>query len=310
MSYSSKIKDELARVMPSARHCLLSELSAIISLSGVIAKSKAGEYNLTIKTEHSGVARKYFTLLKKTFNISTDVAIENNARGSYKHIYTVELSDAKQIDTVLKAVKLDKDNLELYDSTLLTKSCCKRAYIRGAFLASGSVTNPEKSYHMELVCQTKDKADKLIDIFSSLGIEARIIMRKKSYIVYIKEGDMIVEALGLMEAPSSLMELENVRILKGVRNDINRRVNCETANITKTVSAASRQLEEINYIKDTVGLKKLPDNLRQLALLRLKHNEASLKELGELLNPKVGKSGINHRMQKIMDYAQELRERS
>ncbi len=308
MSYSSKIKDELSRVMPSARHCLIAELSAIISLSGTLTEGMHDISNLTVKTEHSGVARKYFTLLKKTFNISTDIEIDNNARGSYKHIYAVELNDNKQIDTVLKAVKLSKEELELYDSTLLTKSCCKRAYIRGAFLASGSVTNPEKSYHMELVCQTRARADKLTEIFLSLGIEARIIMRKKSYIVYIKEGDMIVEALGLMEAPSSLMELENVRILKGVRNDINRRVNCETANITKTVSAASRQLEEINYIKDTVGLKKLPDNLRQIALLRLKHNEASLKELGELLEPRVGKSGINHRMQKIMDYAQRLRE--
>ncbi len=308
MSYSSKIKDELSRVMPSARHCLIAELSAIISLSGTLTEGMQDISNLTVKTEHSGVARKYFTLLKKTFNISTDIEIDNNARGSYKHIYAVELNDNKQIDTVLKAVKLSKEDLELYDSTLLTKSCCKRAYIRGAFLASGSVTNPEKSYHMELVCQTKARADKLTEIFLSLGIEARIIMRKKSYIVYIKEGDMIVEALGLMEAPASLMELENVRILKGVRNDINRRVNCETANITKTVSAASRQLEEINYIKDTVGLKKLPDNLRQIALLRLKHNEASLKELGELLEPRVGKSGINHRMQKIMDYAQRLRE--
>ncbi len=308
MSYSSKIKDELSRVMPSARHCLIAELSAIISLSGTLAENTQDISNLTVKTEHSGVARKYFTLLKKTFNISTDIEIDNNTRGSYKHIYAVELNDNKQIDTVLKAVKLSKEELELYDSTLLTKSCCKRAYIRGAFLASGSVTNPEKSYHMELVCQTRARADKLTEIFLSLGIEARIIMRKKSYIVYIKEGDMIVEALGLMEAPSSLMELENVRILKGVRNDINRRVNCETANITKTVSAASRQLEEINYIKNTVGLKKLPDNLRQIALLRLKHNEASLKELGELLEPRVGKSGINHRMQKIMDYAQRLRE--
>ncbi len=308
MSYSSKIKDELSRVMPSARHCLIAELSAIISLSGTLTEGMHDISNLTVKTEHSGVARKYFTLLKKTFNISTDIEIDNNARGSYKHIYAVELNDNKQIDTVLKAVKLSKEELELYDSTLLTKSCCKRAYIRGAFLASGSVTNPEKSYHMELVCQTRARADKLTEVFLSLGIEARIIMRKKSYIVYIKEGDMIVEALGLMEAPASLMELENVRILKGVRNDINRRVNCETANITKTVSAASRQLEEINYIKDTVGLKKLPDNLRQIALLRLKHNEASLKELGELLEPRVGKSGINHRMQKIMDYAQRLRE--
>ncbi len=308
MSYSSKIKDELSRVMPSARHCLIAELSAIISLSGTLTEGMQDISNLAVKTEHSGVARKYFTLLKKTFNISTDIEIDNNARGSYKHIYAVELNDNKQIDTVLKAVKLSKEDLELYDSTLLTKSCCKRAYIRGAFLASGSVTNPEKSYHMELVCQTRARADKLTEVFLSLGIEARIIMRKKSYIVYIKEGDMIVEALGLMEAPSSLMELENVRILKGVRNDINRRVNCETANITKTVSAASRQLEEINYIKDTVGLKKLPDNLRQIALLRLKHNEASLKELGELLEPRVGKSGINHRMQKIMDYAQRLRE--
>lgn len=186
--------------------------------------------------------------------------------------------------------------------------CCKRAYIRGAFLASGSMSDPSKSYHFEIVCDREDQAEHLKEMINSFEVGAKIVKRKKAYVVYLKEGSQIVDILNVMEAHIALMELENVRIMKEMRNSVNRKVNCETANINKTVSAAVKQKEDILYIRDTVGFEKLPDGLREVALARLQYPDAPLKELGKLLEHPVGKSGVNHRLRKLSEIAEKLRE--
>lgn len=160
--------------------------------------------------------------------------------------------------------------------------------MRGAFLAAGSISDPERSYHFEIVCTAEAKAHQLQDIIKTFGMEAKIVMRKKYYVVYIKEGSQIADILKVMEAPISLMELENIRILKEMRGSVNRQVNCETANINKTVSAAVKQIEDIVYIRDTIGFEGLPENLEEIAKARLERPEATLKELGEGLDPPVG----------------------
>lgn len=190
---------------------------------------------------------------------------------------------------------------------VVQKDCCKRAFIRGAFLASGSISDPEKFYHFEIVCQTPEKAQQLRDIIATFSIDAKIVSRKKSYVVYVKEGAQIVELLGIMEANVALMNLENIRILKDMRNSVNRKVNCEAANINKTVNAAVKQCEDIRFIERTIGLKELSEGLEEIARLRLQYPEASLKELGTMLNPQVGKSGVNHRLRKLSAIAQELK---
>ena len=193
---------------------------------------------------------------------------------------------------------------------MIQQSCCRRAFIRGAFLASGSLSDPEKFYHFEIVCATEEKAKQLQGIIATFDLEAKIVKRKRYYIVYIKEGSQIVDILNVMEAPVALMELENIRILKDMRNSVNRQVNCETANINKTVSAAVKQIEDIEYIRDTIGLENLPENLEEIARERVERPEATLKELGEALDPPVGKSGVNHRLRKLCDIAEQLRDRS
>ena len=175
-------------------------------------------------------------------------------------------------------------------------------------MAAGSVNNPEKSYHIEIVCGSKSKAEQIKDIINSFGLESKVINRKKSYVVYLKEGAQIVDLLNIMEAPVALMELENVRILKEMRNSVNRMVNCETANINKTVSAAVKQTEDIQFIHNTMGLNKLPDNLREIAEVRLAYPNATLKELGDLLSVPLGKSGVNHRLRKLSEIAEKLKE--
>ena len=200
-----------------------------------------------------------------------------------------------------------EEELSVVRNIVIQETCCKRAFIRGAFLASGSMSDPEKSYHFEIVCATREKAEQIQKIMKCFELDGKIVLRKKSFVVYLKEGSQIADVLNVMEAHVALMEFENVRILKDMRNTVNRKVNCETANINKTVSAAVKQIDDIRYIQETKGLDKLPEGLKDMALTRLTYPEASLKELGSLLTPPVGKSGVNHRLRKLSEMAEELR---
>ena len=316
MSFSSKVKDELSRQVNPARHCQIAEIAAILSLCGKIKISDQDHFSIEIHTENVAVARKYFTLLKKTFNIGTDVSIRRGAYLKRNRTYIVAVREHEDAIRVLQAAKLlneygeVSENLSVVRNVVVQNTCCRRAFIRGAFLASGSISDPEKFYHFEIACVAEPKAEQLRELIATFDIEAKIVRRKKYYVVYIKEGSQIVDILNVMEAPVALMELENIRILKEMRNSVNRQVNCETANINKTVSAAVKQMDDIRYIQAVIGLDGLPDNLRELALVRLERPDATLKELGEALNPPVGKSGVNHRLRKLGILADDLRERS
>ncbi|MCR5735633.1 MAG: DNA-binding protein WhiA [Lachnospiraceae bacterium] len=284
MSFSKKVKEELYKHINPSRHCELAELSSLTEYGGDIDR-------LLISTDNEIVARKCFTLFEKTFKMNEYELKEEDAQG--KHIFTCKLKDedAKKVREVLTG------------ELLLQKMCCKRAYLRGAFIASGSVIDPGKSYHLEIVCRDEKKAERITELFKSFDILAKTVLRKGSYVVYIKEGDKVCDALNVMEAHVALMDFENARILKNVYNTVNRKVNCETANINKTVEAAVKQREAIEYAMTLPEYKSLPKGVRQIAELRLKYPDISLKELGEMSDPKVGKSGVNHRLRKIMDLA-------
>ena len=314
MSFSSSVKDELSRQMPGARHCQIAETAAILSLCGRVKISASDHFWIEIHTENVAVARKYFTLLKKTFNIRTDVSIRSGMNHGRSRTYIVAVREHEEALKVLQAVKLINsqgeigENLSLIRNVVLQNACCRRAFIRGAFLAAGSISAPEKFYHFEIVCPTEPKAEQLKNIIATFDIEAKIVPRKRYYVVYIKEGSQIVDILNVMEAPVSLMELENIRIVKEMRGSVNRQVNCETANINKTVSAAVKQIEDIRFIQSVAGLSGLPESLQEMARIRLERPEATLKELGEALEPPVGKSGVNHRLRKLSLVAEELRQ--
>ena len=311
MSFSSEVKEELSEQIASGRHCRLAETAAILSLCGKIVITENDRYCVKIQTENLAVARKYFTLLRKTFNIRAEVSARKS-RGV--RFYSVIVSRDQEARRLLgETCLLDEDGnisecMSPMHHRLLKQNCCRRAFIRGAFLAAGSVSDPEKSYHFEIVCAAPEKARQLQELLASYDVDAKTVLRKRHYVVYIKEGSQIVELLALMGAHISLMQLENVRIVKEMRNSVNRKVNCETANLNKTVSAAVRQAEDIRYIQERIGLEKLPVDLEETARLRLEHTEASLKELGDMLCPKVGKSGVNHRLRKLSQIADDLRE--
>lgn len=312
LTFSGKVKDELSRHLKDARHCQIAEVAAIISMCGKVAIDSREHYSVKVRTENVSVARKYFTLLKKTFNIDTETFVARN-RNTENITYTVIVKrheDAMQILQASGLLNQDGDIQEEFSvdrNPIVYRSCCKRSFLRGAFLASGSMSHPEKSYHIEFVCGVQDKARQIRALIQSFGLDAKVIQRKRSYVTYLKEGAQIVDLLNIMEAPIALMEMENVRILKEMRNSVNRQVNCETANINKTVSAAVKQAKDIAYIKETVGLDTLPESLREIAELRVAHPNASLKELGDLLSEPIGKSGVNHRLRKLGEIAEELR---
>lgn len=304
MSFSSEVKEELSKQQNKSRHCQLAELSAMIHFAGKVTADERGT-RLKIVTEHASIARKAYILIKKAFGISAEILNQGKTG--------VQVEAPEDVRRILQAIKfLDANGVptekpNVTDGRIIQNNCCKRAFIRGAFLASGSMSAPQKSYHFEIVCNTMEQAKQLQEILSEFVADGKIVPRKKYFICYIKEGSQIVDVLNVMEAHTALMEFENVRILKEMRNSVNRKVNCETANINKTVGAAVKQIEDIEYIQKKAGLDSLPDNLRIMAELRLEYPDAPLKELGEYLSPPVGKSGVNHRLRKISAIAEQLK---
>ena len=311
MSFSSDVKEELSRLAVQGRHCQIAELSAIISMCGRVLVDEKEQYRIRIHTENVYVARKCFTLLRKSFKIKAGVSVR---QGRKSRLYTVAVNEKEATYRILQATRLiDEDqeireDLSLLSNQVVQMECCRRAFLRGAFLASGSISDPEKSYHLEFVCATEKKARQLVEILKRFGLDGKQILRKQNYVVYLKDGEQIVDALNVMGAHIALMEMENVRIVKGIRNTVNRKLNCEMANITKTVTAANKQVADIQFLAGKIGLNALPENLREIAQLRLEYPDATLVELGERLYPPVGKSGVNHRLRKLGNLAKELQE--
>lgn len=302
MSFSGQIKEELAQVISSPRHCQLAELAALVQFCGHIEE----DGSLLVQSENPLVIRKCFTLLKKTFKIE---AVSKSQMQTQNYRLFVTGEDAFRVLEALKICDTAGHLMmrHLTDPVLIKNSCCKRAYLRGCYMAVGSMSDPYKSYHLELVCGLQAQAEQLLKILHDFSLDAKMIIRKKYYVVYMKEGENIADFLNITEAHKALMEFENTRIYKGMRNMVNRKVNCEAANITKTVNAATRQVEDIRLIREKMGLEGLPDPLRQMAYVRLENPQASLGELGKLLDPPVGKSGVNHRLRKLGELAKELK---
>jgi DNA-binding protein WhiA len=289
ISFSAKVKTELAGVFGNHKHCRKAELTGMFQYGGQLGRVESNCYTVGFHTENEEVLKKGFTLLKKTYNIDFDK----------------NLSEQQLFSFLEKMDAVESESLE----NMTNRNCCKRAFIRGVFLAVGSISDPEKGYHLEFVCENEEQARFLRNVILTFDIEMKILERKEHFVLYVKEGASIVDLLNVMEAHIALLELENLRIIKEMRNTVNRRVNCETANINKTVNAATKQVEDIMYIEEHGGMVNLPDTLYEMARVRLANPDATLKELGEMLVPPVGKSGVNHRLRKISEYAEKLRDR-
>lgn len=295
MSFSGEVKEELVKLEIDARHCQIAELASILIYSGAVRRDGSGAQVIEIQSDAPYVADRCSMLLER-LRLTGRNAIRNAQNQN-----TLYLDDK-----ILQTIKY-REGDNVVNPLVMKSMCCKRACLRGAFLGIGSMSNPEKGYHLEFVCSDTQQAEQLVDTLMVYEIHAKIVVRKKYQVVYIKESEEIVELLNVIGAHISLMKLENLRILKDMRNSINRKVNCEAANITKTVNAAAKQIDDIQYIREHYGFDNLEDNLRQVAELRLEHPDATLKELGGYLTPAVGKSGVNHRLRKLSELAERLR---
>ena len=308
-----KVKKELAKHVSNAMHCRIAELSALISMCGSVLIDENSHYKIRIKTETEPTAEKVKVLLWKTFHFDAEIKTRDNAYSKVGKTYTLTVDDNLLALKILQATKLIngngeiEENFSITNNVVIKKDCCKRAFIRGAFMATGSISDPNKSYHLEIKCNSNKKSEQLVNLLENYDIEGKMVARKGHYVVYIKEGEGIVDLLNVMEAHVSLMEMENIRILKGMSNYYNRQVNCETANIKKTVTTSVRQIDDIDFIIEEKGLNYLPVKLQDIAIVRKEHPDASLQELGEMLDPPLGKSGVNHRLRKICQMAEEIR---
>ena len=315
MSYCTEVKRELLQSCPQARHCRMAALAALVSVQGGLTEDPEGKVRFAVPSEGGADARKYFTSLLKTVNISlelsagpeTEESVQGKGRASRSTKYILRLPAAGDLIGKLSGLTVSDGQQPIVREDLLTRKCCLRSYLREMFLNIGSVSDPGKVYHLEFACSSEQQARQLMEVLRRLGRQPRLSRRKKYHVVYFKEAEEIVDVLNLMGAPESLMKMENSRIVKDIRNNLNRRVNCEAANIGKPVDAARRQIEDIRFLEKAGILKDLPKNLRIMAELRLEFPDISLQELGERMEPPIGKSGVNHRLRRISETADRVR---
>lgn len=311
MSFSNRVKNEAAKVKIDRSCCVIAELAGFVRMNGHITLRQGGP-EIRFVTENASVARRIFTFIKRFYSDDVSAYVSKNSALKKNNNYNIVLEDVNQGKVLLYDTGfITNDNYfspnyelpkEIYRST-----CCKRAYIRGSFLGGGSVTNPERGYHLEMILKNEAHYKSMIDVMSHFGLKPGMTMRKESPILYFKEADQISDFLAVIDANKGVLDFENIRVVKDMRNHVNRLVNCETANLEKTVKASVRQAENIKLIEEEIGLKNLPSELEEVARLRLANMEASFKTLGQMANPPVGKSGINHRFKKIEEIANNLR---
>src|SRR5690625_2857037 len=308
LSFASDIKKELTGI-EVGMCCTYAELAALIRMNGVISKSK-GKITLDIQTENAAIARRIYTLIKSIYSYPVELLVRKKMKLKKNNVYIVRL--VKDVDSFLSKINILQKTSEIkltIPAKYFEKECCKKAYLRSAFLAGGSINNPEtSSYHLEIFNFHQEHNTSLCKLLNTFNLRARELQRRNGYINYIKEAEKITEFLIIIGAHNALFKFEDVRIVRDMRNSVNRLVNCETANLNKTIGAAFRQVESIKLIDETVGLESLPERLQEIAQLRLKYQEATLKELGEFMESgKISKSGVNHRLKKIDEIADKIR---
>lgn len=313
MSFSSQTKNQISQLISHNHCCQMAEFLALTKTDGVISINSSVGVTLKIVTENVAVAKKIFKLTKELFDRPGEVTVFRKNRLKKNNVYTVEIPPQPGVDEIMIHLGLkDRDGRwnnrfrGSFPSEVLQKDCCKRAYLRGAFLGSGSMNNPEGAYHLEIVSSYQSHAEEMRKLLEHFGIHAKICLRKNKYVLYLKDGDQIVEFLTHIGAHQALLAFENERIRKDLCNNINRQRNFDMANVNKTVAASEQQRRAIEIIEEKMGLDKLPKHLQDVAELRMEYPEMGLAELAEMADESISKSGIRHRLKKLQSIADEL----
>ncbi|MDG0821727.1 MAG: DNA-binding protein WhiA [Staphylococcus equorum] len=307
MSFASEMKNELTRIEVDEENAK-AELSALIRMNGALSLSNQ-QFVINVQTENATTARRIYSLIKKVFNVEVELLVRKKMKLKKNNIYICRIKvRAKEILDELGILKSGVFTHEI-DEALIHDDEMRRSYLRGAFLAGGSVNNPEtSSYHLEIFSLYEDHSEGITQLMNKYDLNAKHLERKKGSIAYLKEAEKISDFLSLIGGYQALLKFEDVRIVRDMRNSVNRLVNCETANLNKTVSASMKHVESIRLIDQEIGLDNLPERLREIARLRVEHQEVSLKELGEMMTSgNISKSGVNHRLRKLNEMADKLR---
>lgn len=310
MSFAAEVKKELTGLAVQ-KNLAQAELAALIRMNGSLSLNNH-QFVLNVQTENAAIARRIFTLLKEHYGVRSELLVRRKMKLKKNNVYIVRLKQETQ-KILLDLDIMDGAMFQSHISNEIKQSEKKtRAYLRGAFLASGSVNNPETSrYHLEISSIYEEHNQDICDLLNQFDLNARTLERRNGYITYLKGAEKIADFLTLIGATNSMLKFEDVRIVRDMRNSVNRLVNCETANMNKTIDAASKQIENIHFIEATVGLQSLPEKLQEIAELRIQNPEISLRELGEMIpSGAISKSGINHRIRKINDFADNLRKKT
>ncbi len=308
MSFTAEVKDELSRVEGKRPCCERAELAALVRIEGTLHVTGPERFRLEIATETAPVARKTIKLLHGLFGLKTELTVRRSVLHKTNN-YLITVPDQPGLGDALSGLGvLDESGLLAYGASprVVKRDCCAIAYLRGAFLGGGFVADPHGDFHFELTAETPEMADDLVGLMARFGIDARVTQRRGLHAVYLKGAEPIVTFLALVGAHRALLRTEDVRIIKSMRNDVNRLVNAETANLQKSAEASAVQIGVIKRLRDTKGLENLPPALQELAELRLEHPDVSLRELGELAEPPLTKSAVYHRIRRLEDLAVEL----
>lgn len=310
MSFAAGVKKELTHLEVHREHAK-AELAALIRMNGTVSLVDK-KFILNVHSENAAIARRIYVLLKDHFKVESELLVRRKMKLKKNNVYIVRLkqgtkevlADLSIMDDMLYQGHVSK---EISENTQKTKS-----YLRGAFLAGGSVNNPETSrYHLEIYSSYEEHNEDICWMMNQFGLNARTIGRRNGFITYLKEAEKIADFLALIGATNAMLKFEDIRIVRDMRNSVNRLVNCENANLNKTIDAASKQIENIEYLDQVIGLESLPEKLKEIAVLRLEHPDVTLKELGDLVpSGKISKSGINHRLRKLNEMAEKNRAQS
>ena len=315
-SFQDRVLGEIARSEPASKKAALAALAAVLQCTGSFYRDNEGGESLTIRSNRLPVLIKCFTLLEKTLNITGVSVLSEEPSGfpsghSSSARYAYELS-GEPVRRIAAAFSSDPGDGSAFpekgavSERLLTDRRCVRAFLAHQFLCIGTIRDPQREYYLSYDILSEEQAAQTVGLLTGEGLVLRIVQHGKSRAIVTRDSDVIVDVLNLVGAHVSMMDMENARIVKQVRGRVNRKVNCETANILKTVAASQRQVEEIRMIRRSSVWETLPDSLRQIADLREQFPESSLQELGDMLDPPVGKSGVNHRLRRLSAIARDL----
>ena len=307
MSFNSDVKEELARVPALCTHCERALLAALIRIEGTLFISGKERYRLEVSTDAPSIARLAWRLLHENYGLATELTTRRSVLHKTPN-YLIDVPSQPGIAEALTDMGVLRDKgLQLgVDPRLIAKQCCAAAYLRGAFLGSGFVSDPRGDFHFEISVESKEMADDLVGIMHDKGINARTMQRRSLHIVYLKSGEAILQFLAFVGAHQSALAMENARVVKSVRNEVNRQTNAEIANQKKAATASVDQIYAMRRVLEAYGVERLPPALQEIIRLRVQYPDATLKELGDRADPPLSKSAVYHRIRRIEQMAREL----